>query len=294
MAVEKAIAVGIFEQKLGKPSNEDALSSYLDVVLCSAVLGETTEYTEVHHIFPRCMFGELSNETEYQVRLRYEDHVKAHVLLAEAYPIRKFIRPLNYMASQEKNRELLSLCTKNWWKGFKPTDAYVEWNRKRTEWLKSRHKGDKSHIILMAKNRHESAGSRERISEHFKSLWKNDSMRDKILEKMRKSASSTEGRKRRSTQMKNRWKDKQAIDEHRKKMSTINKDETKRKVAGKKIKELWKDPAFREKVLTARMNGKKSCWWNDGKKEVKSDVCPDGYVRGRLKGRPRNFRKNTT
>lgn len=286
MAVEKDKFVQMFVDVLGQPTNTDRLYQYLELV---SLPNETTDYTEIHHIFPRSVFPQLKDNQEYQVRLSYENHVKAHVLLAEAYPIRKFIRPLNYMTTKKKNSELLSLCTKNWWKTFKESDAFKVWRKKRSDHLKATYDKDKSHVQKMSNSRWSNPSARSTVGKQFKRLWQDADYRKNIIQSMRISANTAERKQIRNEQIQARWNNPTFREAHKQTMSVVNKDESKRKKAGNKIKELWKTHEFREKVLKR----KKTFWWNDGMLEVKSDVCPNGYVRGRLKGRPRSKKDRT-
>lgn len=64
--------------------NEDALKKYVDFCLLEQYDGE--EYSELHHILIRKHFPEFEKDSWNIVRLRYEDHIKAHELLADALP----------------------------------------------------------------------------------------------------------------------------------------------------------------------------------------------------------------
>lgn len=62
--------------------DEQSLKDYLELVSCSDY---TDEYCEFHHILPKSMFYEFKNNPLNIVRLKYENHKKAHYLLSRIY-----------------------------------------------------------------------------------------------------------------------------------------------------------------------------------------------------------------
>lgn len=68
-------------------------------------------------------------------RLSISDHYRAHELLANAYPIREFIRPLNFFNKQEdydydNHFENISIAAKIEWVKFKETENIKNGERK--------------------------------------------------------------------------------------------------------------------------------------------------------------------
>lgn len=128
----------IFLEKLGDPDDEDALDSYIEFILLAKKNGEVViKYTEGHHLLPKSKFPEYIDTEENIFVLEYSDHVHAHVLLANAYKIKSFIVPLNFMLDYEGKKdadfsELWSTAIKKWWVTFKQTEEYGAWRQKRS------------------------------------------------------------------------------------------------------------------------------------------------------------------
>jgi hypothetical protein len=94
-----------FVKHLGPPSNEEALTKYLDFCDYSATLAEDA-YCENHHVLPCSVI-----KNSYTVRLKYSDHIEAHVLLSKAYKIRKFLLPLMWMKQHMSDEDMLEAKT---------------------------------------------------------------------------------------------------------------------------------------------------------------------------------------
>ncbi len=65
-------------------------------LIANAKIRQTTEYTESHHIIPRCRGG--SDERENLIRLTAREHYLAHWLLAKGYRDRKLVFAWRAMA----------------------------------------------------------------------------------------------------------------------------------------------------------------------------------------------------
>lgn len=62
-----------------------------------------SEYTETHHIIPRCMNG--PDDKSNLIKLTPEEHVIAHLLLAKIYKDPKLIYAANWMTNRVKNNK---------------------------------------------------------------------------------------------------------------------------------------------------------------------------------------------
>jgi hypothetical protein len=246
--------VNTFIEILGEPTSIISLENYIRFVTNNSVIKEQTkEYCEDHHILPNCL---IQNDDVYT--LTYINHVKAHVLLVEAYPISKFIRPLNFMLSREEKegieyRKLLSLSIKENWKQFKQTKQYEAWKEKRSL-------ACKIHML----NGHAKYMSNQSNTEELKKI-KSEKMKQYWTEEKRKEKSKSlieynkiHGTERYSAALLNRYSsmtDKE-YNEFVITMNKVNKDEEKRKKASEKLKEKWKDPAYIEKMKNRKTGDK--------------------------------------
>jgi len=236
-----------FIEYLGDPHNEEKLNEYIQFVIENV---STEQTTQNHHILPRSIFG----ENDYVYSLKYNDHIEAHKLLAEAYPIREFTRPLNFMLPKNdrellEHRKLIALSAKESWKKFKKTPGYQEWRKNKSELMTKRNNdglASKAVKVRYEKN----PNAKEEISKFFSALWKDPEYREKTIKSMKDSASSPERRSIRKKATEKRWNNmsEQEREEFRAKMNDINKNEEKRKYASEKIKEKWKDPEFKKKM----------------------------------------------
>ena len=243
---------------LGDPYNTSALEKYMDLCFDQHI---SSEYTEQHHILPRCIFPNYKNTKLFPwniVNLSYAKHLEAHQYLAESYPIRPLMRPLNFMLKRidkqsEKYHNLLSEAAKTSWLKFKNDEkSFAIWRDKKSELMKLRmqpggdlyefHSGNK-----LSENR------KKQISQQFKSLWKNNEYRTRNIDNIKKSFTQ-ERRKQISQNSKNRWLDETYRINVTNKLTPINKDLAKRMDAGKKIKLMWEDPEFRNKQILSRKN----------------------------------------
>lgn len=251
--------VAEFKNKLGIPYSIPALTLYLELV-SSSKLCEESIYTELHHILPQSIFSEYINTTENLVRLTYENHVEAHKLLATAYPIRKFLRPLNFMLTRKEKDDmnynnLLSEQVKLWWKTFKMQPEYKDWISARKN-AASQHMLS-GHSKSMSNKRYSALDARKKVSEHFKDLWKDPQYREHLIGSMKAEKETPEAKKRMIAAAKKRW---DSLNEEKRRifidtMKSINSDESKRSDASQKITNLWKTTTFRNKMKKRKSRG---------------------------------------
>jgi hypothetical protein len=235
-----------FMKVLGEPNSSENLELYVNFVLSNAVLIEEPEtYYENHHLLPRCIF-----ESDEIFKLTYVNHVKAHVLLANAYPIPQFIRPLNFMLSREEKedkeyRKLLSISIKENWKTFKKTGQYLEWKKKRSI-------SCRKHVLNgHAKNMSDKGNTEENRklkSELMKMYWSEEKRKEKSISMI--EYNKIHGTERYSAALFERYSS-MNLEEYQEfvnKMTEVNRNQEKRKKAGQKIKDKWKDPVYFEKM----------------------------------------------
>jgi hypothetical protein len=246
--------INLFIEILGKPTSVNNLENYIKFVFDNSVIKEQTkEYCEDHHILPLCL---IENNDVYT--LTYVNHVKAHVLLAKAYPISKFIRPLNFMLSREEKecveyRKLLSHSIKENWKVFKKTEQYEIWKEKRR--LASRNHMINGHAKYMS-NKANTPELKKIKSEKMKLYWTEERKKEKSKSII--GYNEKHGTERYTKALLDRYSS-MTSEEYKKfvdKMTIVNKDEEKRKKAGEKIKEKWKDPAYIEKMKNRKTGDK--------------------------------------
>ena len=158
-----------FIEVLGVPHDMCALDEYISFVIENSINEQTLQYCENHHILPQSLF--IDSRT---YKLTYEDHVNAHRLLINAYPIREFIRPLNFMLNRKEKesaeyRKLISISAKLKWVEFKKTESYIFWKNKRSEYMSQYMKNGGS--VYLSKLRYSDPKNKEKISKHFKTIY---------------------------------------------------------------------------------------------------------------------------
>lgn len=234
-----------FIDLLGEPSSVENLKSYIEFVINNSLSESSDEYCESHHIIPLSI---LQNDDTYI--LTYINHVEAHTLLAKAYPISKFIRPLNFMLSREEKeskeyREILSYSIKENWKKFKNTEQYLIWKDKRS-------KACSKHMLSgHAKNMGDKGNTpelRKKKSDAMKLYW----TEERRIEKSRSliEYNIVNGTERYSKALYRRYSEmsQEKFNEFVDTMTRVNRDIEKRKKAGQKIKQRWQDPEYIEKM----------------------------------------------
>lgn len=83
----------LFEQKFEIKCEEQFLK-YLD--LCQKPY-DGVEYSEKHHILPKSLFPEFKNESWNLIKLKYDDHITAHIYLAKFTDLDKMKCALAFM-----------------------------------------------------------------------------------------------------------------------------------------------------------------------------------------------------
>jgi hypothetical protein len=180
--------------------------------------------------------------------------VSAHLLLAKAYPIQEFERPLNFMLDNTQKelpeyKGILSESRKNSWIKFKETDKYQEWRIKRS--IHCREEMINNKASTMSNIRHSKEGSSEEISKQFKELWSDPIYKKQLIESMVKERNTPEGKSRMKLAAQNTWDNK--TEEERiafnKTMNGVNNNKEKRLKNSKTTKEKWEnDPEFVAKM----------------------------------------------
>lgn len=245
----------VFIETLGDPIDYDELENYINFVTESKLYYDTDMYCQIHHILPRCRFEDYEFVENNFCRLSIPDHYRAHELLANAYPIREFTRPLNFFNKPEdydydNHFENISIAAKIEWIKFKETEKYQEWRKKKSEstsdimksWLSK-------HLSDLRKNK---PGNLERLSNHFTELWEREGYRESQIEKFKAYNALPETKERKSKEQTEIWANRSSEyrEEFRSKMDTINSCELKRADAGEKIKKLWESEEYRNKTVT--------------------------------------------
>ena len=242
---------------LGNPFDEKSLDEYIQFV-CNADVDEGV-YNERHHILPKSVFG----ENDYVYALSYDDHVKAHFLLAKAYPIREFTRPLNFMLPKKNKesaeyRKIISESAKNNWKKFKKTEGYQQWRKKRSQHM-SKIMRDGLASELSKRRYEKDPNAKKNIGKHFEALWQDQEYRNRTINSMKEERQTPEAKKRMAEAARKNWdsRSEEAKEEFKKTMKKVNQDEKKRKDASEKLKKKWQEPEYKEK-MSKRKTGNNS------------------------------------
>jgi hypothetical protein len=251
-----------FVEHLGEPSSENSLKEYITFVFeKSTSKGVSETYCEDHHIIPACIF-----ENDMLFTLRYENHVQAHVLLAYAYPISKFLRPLNFMLNRTEKesiefRKMWSRVVKDWWKDFRKSDNYKQWTEKRHRYLKS--EKNLKHLREVMKPASDAAREdpikEEKRIKALKDWWTEERREQKSRDLI--EYNKIHGTQRYTDALNKRWEEMPAdkYEAFCETMSRVNKDPVKIMKAKKTIKDRWKyDEEFKERMILSMKNGKRS------------------------------------
>lgn len=252
--------ITIIREELGEPTQKNAIEKYVLFVIEKSK-NINSNYTEIHHLLPKSQFKQYKNNKNNLFELDYENHVKAHQLLCEAYPIGSFIRPLNFMLNQyqkstDEYKKVISESRKNEWIKFKKTEKYKIWRKNRSEQMTRKMK-DGLASELSNRRYTKNSNARNEISDHFKKLWNNDEYRNNIIQSMIKERNSPEGKARMKKAVTERWNNCSIEDREKfkEKMTATNQSEEKRLDASNKIKEKWQETEFQQKMKQRKTRG---------------------------------------
>ena len=234
---------------LGEPDDYDALTKYISFVIENEVVEETELYCEFHHILPSSV-----KTNDFTVKLTYNNHCYAHLLLFLTYNSNAFHRTLNFMKPELSERGVnykksLKKAREEGWKKFKNTDKYAQYIEARKLLTSIRMKN--GFASELSKRRFDNnPNARKEISDHFKNKWSDPEYKERVRKSMILGKQTDAAKARMSASTKKRYEmmsedEKKIISE---KMTIVNNQLSKREDASKKIKEKWKDPEFKEKM----------------------------------------------
>jgi hypothetical protein len=253
-------------EKHGEPDNIGKLEEYLDFVLNYIDADEKT-YNETHHILTQSQFPEYVNAKWNKVKLKYEDHIKAHDLLYETFNLRTYQYCLRFMKPYHKNSEQISNAAKKGWIKLKnDPEKYIEWHDKRQRYLENMPETQKERISIKGKKVWENYTDEQYEKRCLinRSIWTEDVRKKKSILQSEYAKNNPEEM---SKRMIKRWNDASSEDRESfiKKMILVNSDKEKREKAGKTMQDTWKDPAFREKMKNRKSVGfNYKCIFPDG------------------------------
>lgn len=254
--------IEIFKERLGDPISNESLGKYISHCQQKNITVETDLYTEQHHIFPRNKFPEYDKDKTFLIKLSYIDHCLAHLLLAEAYPIRNFTRTLNFMpldeSFAERRNEVKSLAYKLYWEKLKSDPVkYKRWTSKRSLFMKMSMAKEEMKSYLSKKMLEFYASDRgieykKWQSTNFKEIWANLTEEEYKTRTDNMKWKDKPNYEERAKAAFKRYESEEFCDKFKETMSEVNKRPEKRELAGSKLKKLWETPEYREKTNKAR------------------------------------------
>lgn len=228
--------------------NEIYLDKYINFLI-NYNLDINIDYTENHHILPKCVFPEFKNESWNIVKLSYEDHKLVHLWLFKTINIRQYQKPLNWMMNYYKNKLEISKASKRGWINLKNNkEKYAKFCEKRSDYMKTLSSVEQSRRAKIFWNTM-TDNEYLKFCHDMKNYWTDEKKIEKS-NKMKIFYLNPNNIKKKSIESKNRW-DSLSNEEclkFKEKMNIVNKDKTKRKSAGNKIKGLWKDKKYLQKM----------------------------------------------
>lgn len=238
-------------KKHGKPDCENSLNSYLGLVTKDYIFKDTV-YTEKHHVLTRSQFSNLEKEDWNIIKLKYEDHIQAHILLFKAFNIRAYQYPLLFMVGNFKDSESISKAAKRGWvKLKKDNKKYLKWKKAHSDYMSTLSSEEQSR---RSKLFWDSITAIEKLlfSEKIKDYW-TDKKREEKSDQMKQYFEDNPGEASRRTNLRySNWSEKE-FNSFKEKMTEVNKSKEKREKAGKTIKENWAKPEFRKKMLNRKI-----------------------------------------
>lgn len=238
----------LFLEKHESIDNCEYLDKYINFLI-NYKLDNNIDYTEKHHILPKCFFPEYKDDEWNIIELSYEDHKKVHLWIFKAINNRTYQKPLNWMMNYYKNKQETSNAAKKGWINLKSNkEKYDIFCIKRSNYMKNLSSDEQSRRAnIFWKNI--SDNEYLYFCNKMKNYWTDEKKKEKSIQ-MLKYYSNPENIIKKSIESINFWKSRS--NEERKlfseKMTIINKDETKRREAGDKIKNLWKSDEYLEKM----------------------------------------------
>jgi hypothetical protein len=239
-----------FKSKHKEIDNYEYFDKYINfLIFYELPLDSKSNYTEKHHILPRCVFPEYKNEKWNTVELLYEDHKLVHLWIFKAINDRRYQKPLNWMLNQYKNSEEISKAAKKGWVKLKNDDEkYKVWRVKKSIFMKSLSSEEQSRRANIFWNNINDKDYSKFCSD-MKSYWTEDKIKQKSID-MKNFYSKDQNVEKKREESKKVWESRDEEFRHnfRNKMDIVNKDEQKRKDAGEKIKNIWTTEEYLNKM----------------------------------------------
>lgn len=250
-----------FIRKLGKPDDLSMLIKYVEFCLADK---NPSFHCEAHHILPRSVFPEYTKSDWNIVVLPYIDHCEAHLLLAKAYHIGEFIRPLKFMVTRNESvlsdlKEIRSISAKRYWEALRQNpEQYAN----KVAAVKKFHLDNNkpgmpfhtNNVVKLIRRYIDDPSMKHRISQKMKNWWK--SLNHDEYQTICESRKWSNDRHARHIEyLTTRY---QNVDFKRKfteTMTAVNKDPVKRATAGKTLKSLWQSDEYKTKTMAARKEG---------------------------------------
>lgn len=235
--------------KHGNPDDEKALDDYLTLMLNPPIF-ETGDYSEKHHILTRSQFPEFINDDWNLTELLYEDHIKAHELLFQAFNLRTYQYPLYFMKNgwDDKDTEMVSNASKKGWIKLKSNEEkYNQWKQNRSDYMKSLSTEEQSRRAQKTWDNYSEEDYKKRCK-IAKDQWTDERKREYSERFKKLYKDNPDEASRRAIKAWSNKSEERRI-EFNETMSEVNKDPVKRAKASVKIKEKWQDPEWRNKML---------------------------------------------
>lgn len=242
----------LFIDKHGTPNNENSLDEYIDFIT-TYNKNVDLQYSELHHILPRCTFVEYSSNKDNIIRLLYDDHVNAHLLLFKAYNIRAYQYPLRWMLSYHKDYEAISNAAKKGWLSLKNNkESYDKWKLARSQYMKNLSSEEQRRRCNIFWDNITPEKYLE-FCEKMKNIWTDDARLQQSL-KLKSFYNDPKNRENKSNETKKRYENQTEEERYafNKKMNEVNKQIEKRNKAGNSIKKLWQNDEYRNKMMNRK------------------------------------------
>lgn len=243
-----------FFEKHKNIDDYESLEKYIMMVINYDVK-ESVGYCENHHILPISTFPEYEKEKWNIIKLGYEDHKLAHLLIFKAINIRKYQRPLNWMMRYYKNGDEISKASKRGWVRLKSDkEKYEKWRNNRSNVMKSltsEEQRRRSNIFWG----NITGKEYEKFCKKMKDVWTEEKRLEKSIQ-MNEYYSYPDNINKKRLETKKRWDnlDNEERVRFKEKMRVINSDEIKRNDASIKIKKKWLDNDYLEKMRKRNKN----------------------------------------